>query len=52
MEVQEMNAMVDDIERVLSKIAQELKQVNISILNSQLINYLVSFSTFTWLYYE
>lgn len=23
-----MNAMVDDIERVLSKIAQELKQVN------------------------
>lgn len=29
-----MNAMVDDIERVLSKIAQELKQVNISILNS------------------
>jgi hypothetical protein len=34
MEVQEMNAMVDDIERVLSKIAQELKQVNISILNS------------------
>jgi len=29
MEVQEMNAMVDDIERLLSKIAQELKQVNI-----------------------
>jgi len=29
MEVHEMNAMVDDIERVLSKIGQELKQVNI-----------------------
>jgi hypothetical protein len=28
METNEMNAMVDDIERVLSKIAQELKQVN------------------------
>ncbi len=28
MEVQELNAMVDDIERVLSKIAQQLKQVN------------------------
>jgi hypothetical protein len=31
MEVHEMNAMVDDIERLLSKIGQELKQVNIRI---------------------
>jgi hypothetical protein len=30
-EVHEMNAMVDDIERLLSKIAQQLKQVTIAI---------------------
>ena len=29
MEAQEMNAMVDDIERVLSQIAKQLKQVTI-----------------------
>jgi hypothetical protein len=28
MEVHDMNAIVDDIERVLTKIAQQLKQVN------------------------
>ena len=28
MEVHAMNAMVDDIERVLNKIAEQLKQVN------------------------
>ena len=35
-----MNAMVDDIERLLSKIAQQLKQVTIAI--KYLINYLFS----------
>jgi hypothetical protein len=33
-EVQEMNAMVDDIERVLNNIAQQLKQVNIFLYQS------------------
>ncbi len=31
-EVLEMNAMVDDIERVLSNIGQQLKQVNLSYI--------------------
>ena len=38
-EVHEMNAVVDDIERVLNKIAQQLKQVNLYILLHMLINY-------------
>ena len=38
-----MNAMVDDIERLLSKIAQQLKQVNIQYKILKLINCVVSF---------
>lgn len=47
-----MNAMVDDIERVLNSIAHQLKQVNkYNLLFIILIDKIGSFYTFTWSYY-